>query len=118
VDVAGGALLRTPRGVPVHLSFGFEHAYKSTYALWGSLGELAVDQAFTPPPDLRPVLHVTRMDLHKELTVPSDNQFTRICDEFARSVLDGHGFDQAYIDIVRQATLVDAVRDVAQRVVS
>jgi len=117
VDVAGGALLRTSRGVPVHLSFGFEHAYQSTYTLWGSLGELTADRAFTPPPDLRPALHVTRMDLHKELTVPPGNQFARICEQFARSVLDGHGFDQAYIDIVRQATLVDAVREIAQRVV-
>jgi predicted dehydrogenase len=40
VDVAGGALLSTTDGVTAQLDFGFEHAYRSDYTIWGSKGRI------------------------------------------------------------------------------
>ncbi|MDQ0779123.1 NDP-hexose-3-ketoreductase [Streptomyces aurantiacus] len=115
VDVIGDALLRGDTGVASHVAFGFRHAYRSAYTLWGSTGRIVLDRAFTPPPEHRPVLRIERQDRVEELTLPPDDQFANISARFA-ALVRGEG-DPApeRAAAVRQAELVDAVHDAARR---
>ncbi|WP_369255440.1 Gfo/Idh/MocA family protein [Streptomyces sp. R35] len=114
VDVAGDALLRGDTGVTSHVSFGFRHAYRSAYTLWGSSGRIVLDRAFTPPPTHRPVLRVERQDRVEELTLAADDQFANIAGRFAELALGDGDPAPERAAAVRQAELVDAVRDGAR----
>ncbi|MBY8870768.1 Gfo/Idh/MocA family oxidoreductase [Micromonospora sp. PLK6-60] len=115
VDVAGHALLRTPSGVTAELSFGFEHGYRSGYAVWGDRGRLTLDRAFTPPPTWQPVVRLDSQDRVEELTLPADHQFRNTLAAFSRSILRQADFGPQGEAIVRQARLVDQVRAAAER---
>ncbi len=110
VDVAGHALLATPAGVTAELSFGFEHAYRSCYSLWGDQGRLSLDRAFTPPPTWQPLIRIESGDRSEELALPADHQFRNIAESFARSILRDEDYTAAAEAITRQAQLVDQVR--------
>jgi NDP-hexose-3-ketoreductase len=113
VDTSGSALLHAPDGVSAHLTFGFTHSYRSAYALWGSRGRLVLERAFTPPADHRPVVRVECEGRVTEHRLPADHQFARTVGDFARAALAGETDDGA--EILRQAALVDAVRDAGAR---
>lgn len=115
VDTGGAALLRTASGVTAHITFGIENAYHSSYELWGSVGRITVDRAFTPPADHAPVVRVERQDGVREHLLPCDDQFARVIRAFSRAVLDGAydlpaGGGHRMVEIVPHARLVDAVR--------
>jgi predicted dehydrogenase len=116
VDVAGHILLATPAGVTAELSFGFEHSYRSWYALWGDRGRLTLDRAFTPPPARQPLIRIESQDHAEELTLPADHQFKNIAEFFARSILTGAHYEPQARAITHQAELVDRVRSNAVRV--
>lgn len=114
VDVAGAVLLSTPDGVTAELSFGFEHGYRNTYAVWGSRGVLSLDRAFTPPDDRTPVVRIEDGDGVREVRLTPDRPFVNIAEAFARTVLDGGDFTRPGEEILRQAALVTAVRAVGR----
>jgi hypothetical protein len=116
VDVAGHALLCTPSGVTAELSFGFEHAYRSCYSIWGDRARLTLDRAFTPPATRQPVIRIEAEDHVEELVLPADHQFKNIAEFFARSVLDGGDYASHAETIYQQAELVDKVRSSATRI--
>ncbi|GAB3258860.1 Gfo/Idh/MocA family protein [Kineosporia babensis] len=116
VDVAGHVLLTTPEGISAELSFGFEHAYRSGYSLWGSSGRLSLDRAFTPPPDLKPVIRLEQPAQTEELTLEPDHQFRNIAQSFAASVRQGTDPDGCGEDLIAQARLIEQVQRQAQMV--
>ncbi|MFC7331312.1 Gfo/Idh/MocA family protein [Marinactinospora rubrisoli] len=115
VDLGGSALLRTPGGVAAHLQFGFRHGYRSNYALWGSRGHLQVERAFTPPPELRPLVRLETQGRREVRALGADDQFANIAGAFASAVRDGVPPDVFGADIVRQAALVEAIRAFAEK---
>jgi dTDP-3,4-didehydro-2,6-dideoxy-alpha-D-glucose 3-reductase len=117
VDVAGSALLATPEAATADISFGFDHGYRSTYAVWGSAGRIVVDRAFTPPETWRPVVRVERQDHVEELTLPADHQFANAARAFARAVTEPRNAELSETfgeSILRQAALIDAIRSAAR----
>nr|AEM44232.1 oxidoreductase [uncultured bacterium] len=112
VDTTGTALLRTPDGVGAHLSFGLDHGYRSAYELWGSLGRVTVERAFTPPADHRPRLRLERRDGVEELTLPADDQVAATVRTFAAAVRDAAPPDPV---MLRQARLLDELRSRAAK---
>ncbi|WP_028568634.1 Gfo/Idh/MocA family protein [Salinispora tropica] len=110
VDLAGHALLRTPSGVTAELSFGFEHAYRSCYSLWGERARLTLDRAFTPPETRQPVIRIEADGHAEEVVLPADHQFRNIAEFFARCLLDGADYGPHARAINQQAELVDKVR--------
>ncbi|SHH51493.1 Gfo/Idh/MocA family protein [Streptomyces sp. 3214.6] len=86
VDTAGSVLLRTADGVGAHLDFGLDHAYRSSYELWGTAGRVTVEHAFTPPADRRPVLRVVDAGGTREVVLDPDDQVANTVREFARAV--------------------------------
>ncbi|MCX4766660.1 Gfo/Idh/MocA family oxidoreductase [Streptomyces sp. NBC_01275] len=117
VDVAGSALLSTATGVTAQLDFGFQHSYRSVYALWGSRGRISVPRAFTPPREHRPLVRLEQQDRLTEITLPADHQVGNALDEFAAAARSRTARASLGEALLRQALLVEQVRKAA-RVVS
>lgn len=109
VDVAGSALLVDGAGVTAHCDFGLAHAYRNTYAIWGSEGRIVLDWAFNPRPETRPVLRLERGSVREERTLPPADQFQRTFAAFARACADPTAHRRHGEDAVRQAELMEAV---------
>ncbi|MDP9796854.1 NDP-hexose-3-ketoreductase [Catenuloplanes nepalensis] len=86
VDISGSALLCTPDGRTAQLTFGFEHAYRCDYVLWGSKGRLVVDRAYTPPPTRHPTIRLDSEHRSRTLTVPPEDQFANTLHAFADAI--------------------------------
>ncbi|MFJ7075936.1 Gfo/Idh/MocA family protein [Streptomyces sp. NPDC098781] len=114
VDVAGSALLSTANGVSAQLDFGFQHSYRSVYALWGSRGRISVPRAFTPPREHRPVVRLEQQDRITEVTLPADHQVGNALDAFAAAALSGTRRAELREGLLRQALLVEQVRKAAR----
>ena len=115
--MAGSALLTTPAGVPAHLSFGFVHAYRCGYTLWGSAGRLGVDRAYSAPGDHRPRLRLERSGQVQQRHLPADDQFAKLLVAFAGAIRDTTATARVAEarQIVRQARLVEAIAATARR---
>ncbi|WP_340376213.1 Gfo/Idh/MocA family oxidoreductase [Streptomyces sp. SS7] len=114
VDVAGSALLSTASGVTAQLDFGFQHSYRSAYALWGSRGRISVPRAFTPPREHRPVVRLEQQDRITEVTLSADHQVGNALDAFATAALTRTGRTALGESLLRQALLVEQVRKAAR----
>lgn len=115
VDVAGSALLCTPGGQTAELTFGLEHSYRCEYTMWGSTGQVSLARAFTPSASWPPVVRIEQQDRTEERTLPPDNQFANTVAMFAATVLRGGDFTVHGEEILRQAGLVNQVRELARQ---
>ncbi|MET9078422.1 Gfo/Idh/MocA family oxidoreductase [Streptomyces sp. NPDC004232] len=111
VDVAGHALLYSASGVAAQVTFGFEHAYRCSYRLWGSEGVLSVDRAYTPPPAFNPLIRLVHADREREVVVPAEDQFMTTISEFVAATRGSQTQRYDETDFLEQARLVDHVRD-------
>lgn len=111
VDVDGAALLRTEDGRIARLGFGMRHGYRCTYTLWGALGRITVERAFTTPATLDPVVHLELPSGRRRVELPADDHFHNIVRYFADAVRSGEGADLRHAEILRQASLIDQIRD-------
>lgn len=109
VDIAGSALLGDGAGATAQCDFGLAHAYRNTYAIWGSAGRIEVDWAFTPGPDTRPVLRLHRADSKQEWTLPAMDQFLGALTTFAEACADPAGHREHAAEAVGQAGLMESV---------
>lgn len=116
VDVAGSVLLGDTAGATAQLDFGFEHSYRSTYALWGNRGRVSVRRAFTPPEQLKPVIRIEQQDEVVERALPEDNQVFNAIDAFVRAARADDPLSSGTSITLRQARLVDRIRHVARMV--
>lgn len=115
VDLAGAALLVYPNGVSAELSFGFGLAYQSSYSIWGSAGRITLDRAFTTPATLSPQVRLERPNTVEVTTLPPDDQFANLLRAFAASVRDASRPASHGEGLIRQAALIDGIRDAAVR---
>jgi predicted dehydrogenase len=107
VETSGAALLSTPGTVTAQLTFGMEHAYRSSYELWGSEGGITVDRAFTPPADHVPVIGLHRDGKTEEIRLEPHDQVAATVAAFAAAVRSGTLPDTG--DTLRQAELLDGI---------
>jgi NDP-hexose-3-ketoreductase len=119
VDIAGSALFEFESGEAL-MSFGFDHLYKNTYSVWGSKGILETQRAFAIPPTLAPpVVHVSndgKQESRETVDVPAANQFALSFDFFCKAVAanDTAKFEDMYARILKQATVLEAMRTSAR----
>jgi predicted dehydrogenase len=114
VDLAGSVLLGTTDGVAAQLDFGFQHSYRSSYALWGTRGRISVERAFTPPEQHKPLVRIQQQDRLTEIAMPADHQVRNALHAFVNAVLAGGDGPVAEMAALRQARLVEDVRKVAR----
>ncbi|MFE9245755.1 Gfo/Idh/MocA family protein [Nocardiopsis sp. NPDC006938] len=116
VVVSGGVLLVTADGVPAHLTFGMENAYRAEYRLSGSLGSLSLERPFTPPPDHACVLRAQAGNTEESVEMAPQDQFDALLTAFADAVADGAAPASATSASLALVDLLDQVRDGAVRV--
>jgi NDP-hexose-3-ketoreductase len=112
--LGGSVLLTDPAGVTAQLSFGMEHSYCTGYELRGSSGRLQLDRVFTPPPEHNPVIRIERQDHREEIVLPAADQFAAIVHLFATTVIAGGDLSAWNDASLRQAALIDEIRDKAE----
>lgn len=118
VDVSGGVLLSAPGGRTAHVAFGFQHAYRCSYTLWGSRGRITVDRAFTPPPDHAPLIRLDLPGGSEEFAGPVGDQFRATLAAFARALRDPEAAGRLADEVLAQASLVDRVAAAARERIS
>ncbi|GAA3736274.1 Gfo/Idh/MocA family oxidoreductase [Streptomyces tremellae] len=119
LDLSGQALLVSPSGVLAQVTFGFEHAYASSYTLWGDKGRLSVTRAFTPPPAHRPELVLVEQDHEERFTLLASDQLRTCLQDFTAAVRGGaRGEESAEADLREEAiALMECVDDIRARAV-
>ncbi|WP_322620563.1 Gfo/Idh/MocA family protein [Streptomyces acidicola] len=113
VETSGAALLSTPGTVTAQITFGMEHAYRSSYELWGSEGSITVDRAFTPPADHVPVIGLNRGGTVEKIRLEPHDQVAATVAAFAAAVRTGTLPDTGAT--LRQAELLDEIYRSASR---
>lgn len=119
VDIEGSALLEFPQSTAL-MSFGFNHLYQNTYALWGSKGIVTTNRAFAIPPTLAPRVELItndgKQESREEIAVPATNQFAESFSYFCSAVVraDTEAFVDMYDRILRQAKVLEAMRTSAK----
>ncbi|MFJ8599027.1 Gfo/Idh/MocA family protein [Streptomyces shenzhenensis] len=108
VETSGAALLGTSGTATAQITFGMEHAYRSSYELWGSEGSITVDRAFTPPADHVPVIGLHRGGTAEEIRLEPHDQVAATVAAFAAAVRTGTPPDTGAV--LRQAELLDEIR--------
>ncbi|MBK1786595.1 Gfo/Idh/MocA family protein [Prauserella cavernicola] len=119
LDLAGHVLLVSDNDVFADLEFGFQHAYRSRYAMWGSAATLTLDRAFTPPPQRQPLLRIDEQDHAEEIVLPAAHQFRSSFASFAEAVLQGwrQSEEQPWLRGAEEtARLIDRIRREAVQV--
>ncbi|GAA2343508.1 Gfo/Idh/MocA family oxidoreductase [Streptomyces kunmingensis] len=112
-DLAGSVLLADGAGTTAQCDFGLDHAYRNTYALWGSEGRIEVDWAFTPPPGHAPLVRLRRAGHTEEWTLPAADQFLGAVTAFAEAARDPAAHREHSAAAIRQAALVESVVELA-----
>lgn len=113
VDVAGSALLYRSDGVSAQLTFGMDHHYLNDYHVHGSGGRLSVDRAFTPPAELATEITVARRGRVDQVGLAAEDQCAGTVSAFVTAIRTGERPDTGAM--VRQATLIDEIREHARR---
>lgn len=115
VDIKGSALLEFQNGEAL-MSFGFDHLYQNIYSLWGSKGLVRTNRAFAIPPTMAPTVELITNDGAKDtrmsVEIPTANQFALSFDFFCQAVVaqNTKQFEEMYDRIIRQATVLEAMR--------
>jgi NDP-hexose-3-ketoreductase len=112
VDLRGSALLRAADGVTVELSFGMDHGYRADYEVWGTLGRLHVDRAFTAPPGEEQSIWLHRGGEVTQHQVAPADQAQLWLEAFAADVVRGRPGRAEMDATVRLGQLVDRIRAV------
>ncbi|MFE6104083.1 Gfo/Idh/MocA family protein [Streptomyces laurentii] len=112
IDTAGAVLFQAEGEVSVQLSFGLDHAYRSSYELCGTTGRLVLDRAFTPPADHVPVLRWERETIVEYVELEPFDQVAATVAAFAGAV--DAGMAGGVGDSLRQAVLLDGIRRAAE----
>ncbi|QIS10092.1 Gfo/Idh/MocA family protein [Nocardia arthritidis] len=116
ITLGGSVLLHTPAGVTAQATFGMEHTYRAEYELFGSVGSLRLDRAYTPPETWQPVIRVRRQDHDEEFTLPAAHQFAYSVRYFARAVRGEVDTEPYRAFTMRLARLLDDIYERAHRI--
>ena len=115
VDIWGGAMLcanhETSR-IPLQIAYGFDHFYQCGIEVVGQKGRLTTFRTFTAGEGIIPTALLETPGQKKELTLPGDNHFARLLEQFCRDV-KADGCDAPCDAVLRQARLQEEVRRLA-----
>ena len=109
VDMFGSVHFSNSGGLSYQGAFGMDCHYQCSLELWGQTGKLTAGRIFTAPPGFSPPLFLETAEGRKELTLPSDNHFSKSIGEFLRAIEDKDRRSLLAEDMLRQAKLIDEI---------
>ena len=115
VDTYGNATLINDNNMVSQLSFGFDNYYRCNYEIWGSLGNLIAERAFTPKPNDNPCILIDINGKSEKKNMESDNHFVNILKEFHTSIRN-NDHEKHLNDILNQSRILSAIQEKAIKV--
>lgn len=113
--IYGNAFLKNENGTSAQISFGFDNFYQCNYEIWGSLGKLTANRAFTPKPEEQPQIIIENKDGKRIILAPSDDHFKNALQEFACTINGIKSKENHYSDILGQSISLDALIKLAKK---
>lgn len=110
VDMFGSVMLSDAQGIDIQASYGMDNAYKCELELWGTQGSILAPRIFTPPADLCAQIIVKRQT-EQIVSVEADDQFAHAIEKFIEAIQSSPKRKTERDNILRQAVLVNKVRE-------
>lgn len=99
----GSAYLHGSNGVGASISFGFDNFYQCNYTFWGSTGKLTAERAFTPRPDMNPLIIIENNDGSSTIEAAADNHFEKALLEFHSIIINPPFREKHFLEIIQQS---------------
>jgi len=115
VDIFGGAFLTNDSGLFSEIAFGFDNFYQCGYEIWGSLGKITVERAFTAGPNFSPKIVIEHQGKKNVVQLPADNHAQGMLREFSQATKNQNKRINFYDEIMDQAKIIHDVRTQANR---
>jgi len=107
VDVFGSAALVNECGTTAQIAFGMDNSYRCDLEVWGSKGSLTTGRIMTPPAGFIPEVVLTIRNEIEIRKLPADDVFMKSIQRFQRCIENDSERNNNYIEILKQAELVD-----------
>jgi predicted dehydrogenase len=108
-NIYGGAFMDNGKGVSAQIAFGFDHFYQANYEIWGSKGKLTVERAYTPKPDISPMIILEKQGERQEFKMSPDNHFVGSINEFYLTITEADA-EKHYTQVLAQSKALDDIR--------
>jgi predicted dehydrogenase len=111
VDIFGNAFLINNSGVAAHISFGFDNYYQCSYEIWGSLGKIIVNKAFTPKKNENTKIIIESQNIIQEIIVEASNQFEAAFNSFHSKIFNKAERLNEFNNILKQSMSIDQINN-------
>ena len=111
VDIHGSAAMINDLGTTAQLSFGMDNSYKCELEVWGSKCFLRTGRILTAPDGFEPTAEITIGNEVETVKLSADDTFGKSIKHFCRCVQDAKTREDNYKKILKQAKLVDEVKE-------
>lgn len=113
VDMYGSAALVNDEGVTAQIAFGMDHNYKCELEVWGSKGTLYTNRILTAPAGLVPEVIIRKGNEEEKRNLPADDAFKKSILHFCKCIEDVNTRKANYETLLRQASLVEQFKHLA-----
>lgn len=107
VDMYGSGALVNNAGQIVQIAYGMDNDYRCEVEIWGSTGTLRTGRVLTAPVDFKPTLVISRNGIIEEKVLESDDAFEKSILRFKSCILNEQLRNENYLEIEKQAFLVE-----------
>lgn len=112
-SIWGSAYLANKSNLGASIAFGFDNAYQCRYEIWGSLGRLVAERAYTPSPTFSPRLSFESASGVRIIDVEPDDHFSGALLEFRNLIINSKQRAKHYQQIFCQAAALEDIRRIS-----
>lgn len=113
VDMYGSAALVNDEGVTAQVAFGMDHNYKCELEVWGSKGTIYTNRILTAPAGFVPEVIIRKGNEEEKRNLPADDAFKKSVLHFCKCIEDTETRKANYETLLRQASLVEQFKQLA-----
>lgn len=111
VDIYGSTTMINDKGVTAQISFGMDNSYRCELEIWGSQGSINTGRIFTAPAGFIPTADIKVGNDTQTVELAVDDTFAKSIGHFVKCVQDDKVRLENYELIIKQAELVDEVKN-------
>ncbi len=111
VDIYGTATMVNEKGQTAQITFGMDNSYKCDLEVWGSRACLTTGRILTAPNGFKPTAVIKSNEGERIIELSPDDTFTKSIIHFCDCVEEASVREKNYKDIIKQAELVDMIKD-------
>ncbi len=114
VDIFGSASLKNDKGIVSQISFGMDNEYKCSFEAWGSKGSIVSERIFTPGPDFRPEIIITKGGTKRIIEIEPDDHFYNSLEYFYKIYNSNIERKKNNSLILKQSTIINEMLEQIQ----